>query len=190
MLAALKTKLALALIGGIAVLGITGTTVVVAAQQHAGPFAPGGMFAHATPASAQSEAHKAQDQSPYHAQGLIHSVSLDAKTHTGTLVFIPDGTSKSVTVRVTVQTHVEVADAPEHDGMHGQARVADLTSGLFAVVVGTLQHDGSVLAKNIQANAHGKAHHGGEMPTPGAGNGHPDPTPTPKHGTLSFATRW
>ena len=180
MLPFLKTKLTLIILSVVVVLGLTGATAVLAAERHVGPFAQNtaaasdhghGQSDHGTPPS--------HDQTQYHAQGLIQSVSLKAGEHSGTLVFLPDGASKSVMVQFTADTHVEIADDRTPSAGHGQPGAAGLEVGLHANIIGTLQKDGFVLATEIQANANGRAHQGGEMPTPGSGNDH---TPTP-HGT-------
>src|SRR5215469_11257054 len=147
MLTVLKTKLALTIIGLVAATGVAGTTAVVAAQQHAGPFAPGGIFAShtATPADHDHGTPAASDQ--YEAQGLIQSVSLNADKQSGTLQFLPNGTSASITVQFTADTHVEVADDRDPSSTHGQVGAAGLRAGLFANIVGTRQHNGSVVAK-------------------------------------------
>ncbi len=44
---------------------------------------------------------------------------------------------------------------------------------VLSTVIGTMiQHDSSEMMKNIQVDAHGKAHHGEELPEAGSGNGH------------------
>lgn len=189
MLALLKTKLAVLLLGALAVTGATGTAAVVAAHAHAGPFAQGGIFAQQ-----QSAPHAQATKTPeggagtsFQGQGLIQSVTFAAGNVSGTLVFLPDGTTTPITVQFTTQTHVEVADGSnQHSTSQGNLGAPGLKAGLYANIVGTLQTNGSVLAKEIQANANGKAHQGGGQatPTPGPGHGHHDgtPTPVPGHG--------
>jgi hypothetical protein len=160
MLSFLKTKLALTLIGAIAAVGAMGTATMVAAQHHVGPFAQGSGAVHST----VSASHKTPPgAAQYHAQGVITAVSLNAGATSGTLTFLAHGTTRAVTVHFTAQTHVEVADAGAEHGTtaHGQPGAAALKPGLHAVIVGTVQADGSILAKEIQANANGEAHQGG-----------------------------
>lgn len=182
MLAFLKTKLALMTIGVVAAIGATGTVAVMAAQHHNGPSAQGsGAAAHST-VSTPKTTKTPPGATQYHAQGLITSVILGADATTGSLTFLADGTTQAVMVRITSQTHVEVTSAGNGKAATGQSGAAGLKTGLHAVVVGTVQSDGSILAKEIQANANGKAHHGGATSTPGPGNGHHDPTPGPGNG--------
>ncbi len=166
MLTFLKTKLALTVLSAVIVLGVAGVTTAMAAELHFGPFASASPSAQKT-TPADHGTPPSHDQNHYHAQGLIQGVTLNADKHSGTLVFLPDGASKSITVHFTADTHVEIADDRDPQAAHGQPGAAGLEVGLHANVVGTLQHDGSVLATTIQANANGKAHEGGEMPTPG-----------------------
>jgi hypothetical protein len=184
MLAFLKTKLALTIIGVVAAVGATGAATVVAAQHHIGPFAQESGAAHSTIAT--SKATKTPPgAAQYHSQGLITGVTLDAGAASGTLTFLADDTTQAVTVHFTSQTHVEVTNDTAGSGAaasHGQSGAAGLKTGMYAVIVGTVQSDGSILAKEIQANANGKAHHGGATPTPGPGNGHHTPTPGPGNG--------
>jgi hypothetical protein len=185
MLSFLKTKLVLTIIGAVAAVGATGTVAVVAAQHHIGPFAQGSGAATHSTVSTPRATKTPPGASQYHAQGLITSVTLDISATSGTLTFVADGTTQPVTVHITAQTQVEVAPANAGGGStspHGQSGAAGLKSGLYAVIVGTMQSDGSILAKEIQANANGKAHQGGATPTPGPGNGHHDPTPGPGNG--------
>lgn len=158
----LKAKLAAVLISAVAVTAVAGTTVV-AATQHAGPFAPGAVFGGQKTTTAVADDHQ-----NFHAQGLIQQVTFSTgATTSGTLTLLPNGQTKTVVVSFTAQTHVEVNG--DSDGKHagsttgGTTRgAAALTAGLSANVVGTLQHDGTVLAREIQANANGKAHQGGD----------------------------
>ena len=185
MLTLLKTKVALLVLGAIAFTGVAGTATVVVAQHHAGPFAPGGIFGAQHP-SQDASATKTPDGKTFHAQGIIQSVTWDAGKTSGSLTFVPNGTTAPVTVRFTAQTHVEVS-ADIQSGTtttHGQVGVVGLQVGMAANIVGTLQPDGTVLAQEIQANANGKAHQGGDgaTPTPNPGNGHHDGTPTPHPG--------
>ena len=186
MLTLLKTKLALILIGALAVTGVTGTAAVVAAHQHVGLFANGNLFGTQTSHShgdINTDKGTPTDAN-YHAQGIIQSVTLGTDSTSGTLTLLPNGTSTVVTVDFTAQTHIEIAADSEQKNPDSGA--AGLKAGLFANVVGTLQPDKTVLAKEIQANANGKAHQGGNTPTPTPGDGHKHangtPTPTPGDG--------
>ncbi len=177
MLTLLKTKAALALIGMLIAGSLTGTAVMMA-QNHAGP------FGHNTNAGDETtKTPESQEGDSYHAQGLIKSVTFASGNTSGSLTFLPDGATTTVVVHFNAQTHVEVADdhfANDHDpdGAHatpspsGQPGTAGLKAGLFVVVVGQKQSDGSVLAKEIQANANGAAHHDGDEATPEAGDDH------------------
>jgi len=180
----LKTKLAAVIISAVAVTAVAGTTV--AAANHAGPFAAGAIFGP----NASVTTHHQPAQTPdtdqhtqhYEAQGLISSVTFNAGNTSGTLLFLPNGSHAAVLVKFTAQTHVEVAaDNSKGATSHGNPGAAGLKAGLYANIVGERQADGSVLATNIQANANGNAHQGGEQPTPGPGNGHHTPTPGPGH---------
>jgi cytochrome c-type biogenesis protein CcmE len=179
MLTLLKSKLAMTVLGLVVAMGAAGTATVVAAQQHVGPFAQSSGLAsgHSTGQGTTTP----QGSHQFHAQGLIQGVTLNSDTVSGMVLFLPDGASKAVTVHFTAQTHVEVADDAQQGSStsdHGQIGAAGLKTGEYALVVGTLQSDGTVLATEIQANTNGKAHQGGATPTPGSGEGH-RPIPTP-----------
>jgi len=197
MLTLLKSKMALAIIGVVAAGTIT-TTAAVASVNHEGPFATHTISAaqgHGTPDAKSTDTAKAT----FHAQGQITAVQFAASSTTaGILTFVPDGQSKTITVAFTDQTKVEVSlthTNPAKGGqgntatpnpIHGQPGAAALVAGLFAVIDGTTQTDGSVLATHIQANDHGNAHQGGPdaSPTPGPSHGKgtpgPDKTPQPE----------
>lgn len=160
MMAFLKAKLAAVLISALAVTTVTGTAVV-AAGHHAGPFAPGSVF------GTQKTTKADEGHQDFHAQGLIQHVTFAVGTTTsGSLTLLPNGQTQTVMVTFTAQTHVEVngnngthqAGSTTSDETSGAAA---LTAGLYANVEGTKQGDGTVLAREIQANANGKAHQGG-----------------------------
>jgi hypothetical protein len=174
MLTLLKTKVALVLIGTLVAGSLTGTAVMMA-QNHAGPFHVSGQNTNAGETTKTPESHEGDT---YHAQGLIKGVTFASNKASGSLTFLPNGATTTVTVHFTAQTHIEVAgdrdheDADEAHSTSGQPGAAGLKAGLFAAVEGTRQSDGSVLAKEIQANANGNAHHNGDEATPEAGDDH------------------
>lgn len=194
MLTFLKSKLALTIIGVVAAGTIT-TTAAVASVNHVGPFAS--HTANSTPANSTTHAHPtATAKNSFHAQGQITAIQFAAgSTTSGTLTFLPDSQTQSVTVSFTDQTKVEVSltqPDPKKGGQgntptpttHKQLGAAALIAGLYAVIDGTLQSNGEVLATHIQASDHGKAHQGGPdtTPTPGPdhGKGTPGPDKTPQ----------
>jgi hypothetical protein len=109
MFALLKSKIALAIIGCIAVGSLT-ATAAVATSQHVGPFAVnttqhgvqgGGDDNTKTPGANGHETHL---------QGQIKSVTFaSGSTNAGTLVLLPKGKQQTVTVQFTAQTKVEVS---------------------------------------------------------------------------------
>ncbi|MBA3822990.1 MAG: hypothetical protein H0X24_03675 [Ktedonobacterales bacterium] len=198
MFALLRSKIAIAIIGCIAVGTITATAAVANAA-HAGPFGlntsqhslQGGNGDHtATPGDHAQEVRL---------QGAIQSVTFAAGSITaGSFVVLPQEQQQTVTVQFTNQTHIEVSSNDEKsdvtstkgsdDGKatpvpdHGQPHGAALTAGLFVQIEGTKQRDGSVLAKEIQANDNGNAHQGVDG-TPEPGEIHGTPEPGDSHGT-------
>ena len=206
MLALLKSKIAIAIIGCIAVASITATAAVASAQ-HAGPFAVNTTQHGVQGGGDDGTKTVGADGQETHLQGQIKSVTFTANsTKAGTLVLLPTGKQQTVTVQFTAQTKVEVSlshsggdssksgddgkdtPTPEHDkakgtptptANHGKQGAAALVAGLTVQVEGTKQADGSILAKEIQANDNGDAHEG----TPEPGNNHGTPEPGDKHGT-------
>jgi hypothetical protein len=175
-----KAKLATVLISAVAVTAVAGTSV--AAATHAGPFAAGAVFGPTTStASHHQPTHTPDNHQHFAAQGQISGVTFATGNTSGTLLFLPNGTTTAVVVKFTAQTHVEVSVTHSTSSTtHGNPGAAGLKAGLYANIVGDRQTDGTILASTIQASDNGKAHQGGAPPTPGPG--HHDPTPDPGNG--------
>jgi hypothetical protein len=196
MLTLLKSKLVLAIIGIMGIGGITATATIASAQ-HAGPFAIN------TSQHGQDDGNNTSTTPghEFHAQGVIVSVTLaQGSTTSGTLVLRPNGQQNTVIVHFTADTHIEVShDQNDDDSEHGtpipaatgEHSASSLTAGLTVNVEGVVQSDGSVLAKEIQANDNGNAHDGDngtpeandDHGTPGPGDDHGTPEPGDDHGT-------
>ncbi len=163
MLTFLKAKTALLVIGALATLTVAGTAVAVAGHNHAGPLADASGTSART---STSDSHSSQQH--YHAQGLIQAVTFQSSnSSSGQITFLPNGASTTILVNFNAQTHVEVAvdqtqqDSRGSSAAHGQPGATALAAGMSALVVGTSQANGPVMATEIQANANGKAHQGG-----------------------------
>lgn len=137
----LKTKLTIIIIAAVAVFTVAGAGAVMAAQNHT--------FA-STPRT--SDGASSQQQNEFEAQGVIQQITFDQNTtSSGNLSFLPDGDQTTVTVVFTTATHIEVgADATDAD--NSQNDTGTLQVGMSARVEGVVQADGSVLAKEINAN--------------------------------------
>ena len=137
----LKTKLTIIIIAAVAVFTVAGAGAVMAAQNH--PFS-------SSPRT--SDGASSQQQNEFEAQGVIQQVTFDQNTtQSGNLVFLPNGEQTTVTVVFTTATHIEV-EADANNAGNSQNDAGPLQAGMSAKVEGVAQADGSILAKEINAN--------------------------------------
>ena len=178
----IRAKLTTIIIGAVAVATIAGAGVVLASQSHSAAL------------SASHEDAPRQEGSQFEAQGVIQQVTFDqGSTRSGSLVFLPDKQQATVTVVFNTSTKIEVegdnantSQGERNDGAHQDT----LQAGMSAEVEGTLQADGSVLARGIQAHVKGSTqgdgdgnddrdgdHHGDDGSGGSGQNGQPTSTP-------------
>jgi hypothetical protein len=189
MLAWMKTKVATLLIGALAAGTVAGGTAV-AASRHAGPFAPGAVFGSQKTVASDHDQHDANYETQGLIKGVTFTDSgktsgalvllPDGQTATVKVTFTAathvevngaqntgekesgdqasgKGTPAPAEGAGAKTPEPEASGTKTPDAAHSAAALA---VGLYANVTGTKQADGSVLAKNIQANANGKAHQG------------------------------
>ncbi len=149
----MKAKLTTIIIAAVAVFTVAGASAVFAAQSHNG---------NSTTTPRTSAGASSQQAQEFEAQGVIQQITFDqGTTQSGSLVFLPTGKQTTVTVVFTTATHIEVGEGNSGDSSHDQdddndndeAQSGVLQAGMTVKVEGTVQADGSVLAREINANA-------------------------------------
>jgi hypothetical protein len=148
MILGLKAKLTTIIIATVAVFALAGVGAVFAAQSHN----DSSLMPHTSDGAASQQEQK------FEAQGVIQQVTFDqGTTKSGSLVFLPNGKQATVNVTFTTATRIEVeGNDSSHDGEGANgAQQGTLQAGMSAEVEGTLQADGSVLARGIQAHVKG-----------------------------------
>src|SRR5579859_6242576 len=152
----MKAKLTIIILAAVAVATVAGATAVLASQSHSAP--------SSAPRTSAGDATQ-QGQNEFEAQGVIQQVTFDqGSTQSGNLVFLPNGKQTTVTVVFTTATKIE------EEGANG-AQQNSLQAGMSAKVEGTLQADGSVLAREIQTNAKDANNNGDNGGSGGGDNG-------------------
>lgn len=138
----MKNKLVSIIVAAVAVFTVAGAGAAWAAQSH-------------NPSSSAHPADgAAQAGSSFEAQGVIQQVLFDqGTTHSGSLTFLPNGKQTTVAVTFTTATEIHIGTAGS-SGQGGNASPqATLQAGMTIKVEGTVQADGSLLAREISANA-------------------------------------
>ncbi|HEY7357490.1 MAG TPA: DUF5666 domain-containing protein [Ktedonobacterales bacterium] len=148
----MKARLTTVIIAAVAVFTVAGASAVFAAQSH-----------NDSPAATRTSAGASSQQAQgFEAQGVIQQITFDQGTTTsGSLVFLPNGKQSTVTVVFTTATHIEVGEGNSGDSSHDQnddngndnAQQGALQAGMTVKIEGTVQADGSILAREINANA-------------------------------------
>lgn len=132
----MKNKLVTIIIAVVAVFTVAGAGAVMAAQSHNPSSSP------------RTSDGAAQAGKGFEAQGVIQQVMFDqGTTQSGSLVFLPTGKQTTVTVTFTTATEIHTGTAS------GSSQQTALQAGMMVKIEGTVQADGSVLAREINANA-------------------------------------
>jgi hypothetical protein len=148
----MKSKLTTIIIAAVAVFTVAGAGAVLAATNHSLP----SLMPRASNGTSTQQANE------FEAQGVIQQVTFDqGSAHSGNLVFLPNGQQTTVKVIFTAATEIKVGGGNGGDSSHDQnddngndnAQPGVLQAGMTVKVEGVTQADGSVLAREIEANA-------------------------------------
>jgi hypothetical protein len=135
----MKNKLVTIIVAAVAVFTVAGAGVVMAAQSH-----------NSSPRTSNGAAQAGDN---FEAQGVIQQVMFDqGTTQSGSLIFLPNGNRSTVTVTFTSATEIHTNTTSSSSQNADANQQGALQASMTIKVEGTVQADGSVLAREINAN--------------------------------------